>query len=68
MDIFVVLAFTACFQLSPAQCREEERPVLNNEMMTCLREAQPYLAYWTSKNPGYVITTWACSKRRKVET
>ena len=59
----IVLAFVACLNTSPDQCREVNL-VFAEEItpMACVMQAQPILAEWATTHPKWRVGRWKCGR------
>jgi hypothetical protein len=65
----IVLAFVACLDAEPDQCREYNLMFSENiTPMRCLMAAQPQLAMWTETHPGWTIDSWRCGRPNQFAT
>ena len=65
------IILTVCAVANPANC--EEKYLLfafEGSVNQCVLGAQPYIAEWMGKHPGWVATKWSCDypghEKRKI--
>ena len=59
--MFIELAFVVCLAADPGDCREERHLLVEpTTVMGCLMGAQPFLAAWAERNPGWAVSRWRC--------
>jgi hypothetical protein len=61
----IELAFVICLRVAPEVCEERALPPLVEATgMQCMMGAQPMLARWSERHPGFRIASWTCRPLR----
>ena len=63
----IVLAFVACLDTAPDQCRDYNLTFADEiTPMTCMMQAQTVLAQWGERHPDWRIGQWKCQHSSQI--